>query len=799
MLGGCLILGSCLALGGCLMLLGACSSSSLVSPRERSDFNADWRFHLGDGLQAAQPGFADNDWRVLDLPHDWAIEGDFSQENPSGTGGGALQGGVGWYRKTFSVDKADAGKIFRIEFDGVYMNSEVFINGVSLGVRPYGYISFSYDLTPYLKWDEPNVLAVRVDNAEQPNSRWYSGCGIYRNVWLSKTGPIHVGGWGTYVTTSSVDEKQAVLNLATTLVNESDTNENVTVCSSLQDAEGREVAETRSSGEAEAGKEVVFTQQLTVKQPQLWDIDTPYLYTLVTKVMRNEECMDRYTTPVGIRTFSLDARKGFTLNGRQTKINGVCMHHDLGCLGAAVNTRAIERHLQILKEMGCNGIRCSHNPPAPELLDLCDRMGFIVMDEAFDMWRKKKTAHDYARYFNEWHERDLNDFILRDRNHPSVILWSIGNELAEAKLKDDTGIERAGMLQDFVHQLDPSRLVMLALQPGFEDKFASVTDVLGYNYMEPRLIYDKKKYPERICLISESYPYYSSIREFDSRDYDEKNPWNYVMEHEYICGSFMWTGVDYIGESSGWPSKGWPSAPFDMCMSEKPRGGYFRALWNEKPFLGLYVIDYNLDEDPGKDHWQAPGMVHDWTFPYQDARVMQIQTPSNCDEVMLIDPRGKVYGPRKPRDYINNTIKWNQPYRPGKVVVIGYKDGIEVCRDSIQTSGNKAVRFTLKADREQLKADGQDLSHISLNLYDEQGIPIRIDDRQVKVTVEGNGRLMGIDSGEMRRSERFSSHTLPTYLGRAQIVVQAGRMRGQLKVKVEVEGMASQELVLLVG
>ena len=671
MLGGCLILGSCLALGGCLMLLGACSSSPLVSPRERSDFNADWRFHLGDGLQAAQPGFADNDWRVLDLPHDWAIEGDFSQENPSGTGGGALPGGVGWYRKTFSVDKADAGKIFRIEFDGVYMNSEVFINGVSLGVRPYGYISFSYDLTPYLKWDEPNVLAVRVDNAEQPNSRWYSGCGIYRNVWLSKTGPIHVGGWGTYVTTSSVDEKQAVLNLATTLVNESDTNENVTVCSSLQDAEGREVAETRSSGKAEAGKEVVFTQQLTVKQPQLWDIDTPYLYTLVTKVMRNEECMDRYTTPVGIRTFSFDARKGFTLNGRQTKINGVCMHHDLGCLGAAVNTRAIERQLQILKEMGCNGIRCSHNPPAPELLDLCDRMGFIVMDEAFDMWRKKKTAHDYARYFNEWHERDLNDFILRDRNHPSVILWSIGNELAEAKLKDDTGIERAGMLQDFVHQLDPSRLVMLALQPGFEDKFASVTDVLGYNYMEPRLIYDKKKYPERICLISESYPYYSSIREFDSRDYDEKNPWNYVMEHEYICGSFMWTGVDYIGESSGWPSKGWPSAPFDMCMSEKPRGGYFRALWNEKPFLGLYVIDYNLDEDPGKDHWQAPGMVHDWTFPYQDARVMQIQTPSNCDEVMLIDPRGKVYGPRKPRDYINNTIKWNQPYRPGKVVVIG--------------------------------------------------------------------------------------------------------------------------------
>lgn len=512
-------------------------------------------------------------------------------------------------------------------------------------------------------------------------------------------------------------------------------------------------------------------------------------------IKKGGKTIDKYLTPFGIRSVKFDKDKGFFLNNKHLKLKGMCLHQDAGCLGTAVPDRAYERRLLILKEFGTNAIRCSHNPPSPEFLNYCDSIGFLVIDEAFDKW---KSGY-YEEFFDSSWQQDISDMVIRDRNHPSVILWSIGNELAEAKLKDDTGIERAGMLQDFVHQLDPSRLVMLALQPGFEDKFASVTDVLGYNYMEPRLIYDKKKYPERICLISESYPYYSSIREFDSRDYDEKNPWNYVMEHEYICGSFMWTGVDYIGESSGWPSKGWPSAPFDMCMSEKPRGGYFRALWNEKPFLGLYVIDYNLDEDPGKDHWQAPGMVHDWTFPYQDARVMQIQTPSNCDEVMLIDPRGKVYGPRKPRDYINNTIKWNQPYRPGKVVVIGYKDGIEVCRDSIQTSGNKAVRFTLKADREQLKADGQDLSHISLNLYDEQGIPIRIDDRQVKVTVEGNGRLMGIDSGEMRRSERFSSHTLPTYLGRAQIVVQAGRMRGQLKVKVEVEGMASQELVLLVG
>ena len=786
-----------------LFLLAGCNAPKEVAGDGRSlDFTADWAFRLGDDTAASRPDYNDADWRKLNLPHDWAIEGEFSKDNPSGTGGGALPGGIGWYRKTFTADKADEGKRYRIDFDGAYMNSTVYINGHELGTRPYGYISFSYDLTPYIKWGEENVLAVRVDNAEQPNSRWYSGCGIYRNVWLTKLNPAHVAQWGTYVTAEDVSKNSARLKIRTKLQYDAEAQmTDVVLQSRLVDADGNVVGEAVSEAQLVPLAPAEVEQEINVKNPRLWSIDTPYMYRVesILKDKQTGEALDRYYTPTGIRTFRFDVQKGFILNGEQVKINGVCMHHDQGCLGTAVNTRAIQRQLEILKEMGCNGIRCSHNPPAPELLDLCDRMGFIVMDEAFDMWRKKKTAHDYARYFNEWHERDLNDFILRDRNHPSVILWSIGNELAEAKLKDDTGIERAGMLQDFVHQLDPSRLVMLALQPGFEDKFASVTDVLGYNYMEPRLIYDKKKYPERICLISESYPYYSSIREFDSRDYDEKNPWNYVMEHEYICGSFMWTGVDYIGESSGWPSKGWPSAPFDMCMSEKPRGGYFRALWNEKPFLGLYVIDYNLDEDPGKDHWQAPGMVHDWTFPYQDARVMQIQTPSNCDEVMLIDPRGKVYGPRKPRDYINNTIKWNQPYRPGKVVVIGYKDGIEVCRDSIQTSGNKAVRFTLKADREQLKADGQDLSHISLNLYDEQGIPIRIDDRQVKVTVEGNGRLMGIDSGEMRRSERFSSHILPTYLGRAQIVVQAGRMRGQLKVKVEVEGMASQELVLLVG
>ncbi len=830
MLGGCLILGSCLALGGCLMLLGACSSSPLVSPRERSDFNADWRFHLGDGLQAAQPGFADNDWRVLDLPHDWAIEGDFSQENPSGTGGGALPGGVGWYRKIFSVDKADAGKIFRIEFDGVYMNSEVFINGVSLGVRPYGYISFSYDLTPYLKWDEPNVLAVRVDNAEQPNSRWYSGCGIYRNVWLSKTGPIHVGGWGTYVTTSSVDEKQAVLNLATTLVNESDTNENVTVCSSLQDAEGREVAETRSSGKAEAGKEVVFTQQLTVKQPQLWDIDTPYLYTLVTKVMRNEECMDRYTTPVGIRTFSFNARKGFTLNGRQTKINGVCMHHDLGCLGAAVNTRAIERQLQILKEMGCNGIRCSHNPPAPELLDLCDRMGFIVMDEAFDMWRKKKTAHDYARYFNEWHERDLNDFILRDRNHPSVFMWSIGNEVLEqwSDAKADTlSLEETNLILNFGHSsemlakegeesvnslltkklvsfvkgLDPARPITAGCnEPNSGNHLfrSGVLDVIGYNYHNKDIPNVPANFPDKPFIITESnsalmtrgYYRMPSDRMFIWPERWDKSfadstfacssyenchvPWGntheeslkLVRDNDFISGQYVWTGFDYIGEPTPY---GWPV-----------RSSYFGIV----DLAGFPKDVYYLYQSEWTDkqvlhlfpHWNwTPGQEIDMWCYYNQA-----------DEVELF-VNGKSQGVKR-KDLDNLHVAWRVKFEPGTVKVIARESGKVVAEKEICTAG-KPAEIRLTPDRSILTADGKDLCFVTVEVLDEKGNLCPDADNLVNFTVQGNGFIAGVDNGNPVSMERFKDEKRKAFYGKCLVVIQNDGKPGKAKLTATSEGL----------
>ena len=413
-----------LAVGGYVFTM----SSYAFSGKERAElFVSGWRFHLGNPEgDASRQDFDDGAWRLLDLPHDWSIEGDFSADHPARKEGGALPGGLGWYRKVFEAPREWQGKKVFVDFDGVYMNSEVFVNGNSLGVRPYGYSSFRYDLTPYLKWGERNVLAVKVDNSTQPNSRWYSGSGIYRNVWLTVVEPVHVGHWGTFVTTPEVTGEKAVMEVRTMVKNDGQAGRRVGVVSTLLDARGRMVAGQSGFVDVPAGGCSEASHTLIMTAPELWSTEHPYLYKVRTELKVDGRSVDTYYTVTGVRHFKFDARTGFWLNGKHMKINGVCMHHDLGCLGAAVNVRAIERQLEILKEMGCNGIRCTHNPPTPELLDLCDRMGFVVMDEAFDMWRIHKTAYDYACYFDRWHERDLADLVLRDRNHPCIFMWSVG-------------------------------------------------------------------------------------------------------------------------------------------------------------------------------------------------------------------------------------------------------------------------------------------------------------------------------------------------------------------------------------
>ncbi len=820
--------------GVCCLLLASCAASP-EELREKIDFNDGWRFLLGDEPQAEEVGFADTAWRALDLPHDWAIEGDFSQDNPSGTGGGALPGGIGWYRKTFVPDKADADKKFRIVFDGVYMNSEVFLNGVSLGHRPYGYITFSYDLTPHLKWGEKNVLAVRVDNSEQPNSRWYSGCGIYRNVWLVKTGAVHVAEWGTYATVSEVSDAQADLDIQTRVANESAMPAQVKVHSSLLDAEGLIVASGETDCFVEAGKETEVSQQLKVGNPERWDIDTPYLYTLLTEVVQEGKQVDRYETPVGIRSFSFDAEKGFILNGRPMKINGVCMHHDLGCFGAAVNVRAMERQLEILKEMGCNGIRCSHNPPAPELLDLCDRMGFIVMDEAFDMWRKKKTSHDYARYFDEWYERDLRDFILRDRNHPSIFIWSIGNEVLEqwSDAKADTlSLEEANLilnfghsadmlvkegemsvnsllakrLAEFVKALDPTRPITTGCNepnPANHLFKSGAMDIIGYNYHNANIPDVPKNFPNKPFIITESNsalatrgyyrmpsdkvtvcpdrwdkPYYDPT--FACPAYDNCHvPWGntheetikLIRDNAFISGQYVWTGFDYIGEPTPY---GWPA-----------RSSYFGIV----DLAGFPKDAYYLYQA----EWSDKPVLHlfphwNWT-PGQDIDMWCYY--NNADEVELF-VNGKSQGVKaKTPDCLH--AAWRVKFEPGSVKVVARKEGKVVGEKEIRTAGTPA-QIRLTPDRSNLYADGRDLSFVTVEILDKDGNLCPNADNLVRFQVEGNAFIAGVDNGSPISMERFKDNKRKAFYGKCLVVLQNTGDAGGARLKAVSDGLRDAEV-----
>lgn len=837
------------------LTVGSCTSSEKMTNDRRQDFTADWTFHLGDDSAASRPDYDDTAWRILNLPHDWAIEGEFSRDNPSGTGGGALPGGIGWYRKTFTVDKADEGKRLYIDFDGVYMNSEVFINGHSLGVRPYGYVSFSYDLTPYIKWGGKNVVAVRVDNGEQPNSRWYSGCGIYRNVWLTKLNPVHIAQWGTFITAEDVSKNSARLNIRTKIqydaaaqlqdsVKQADGTyvvfdseivplADVVLQSRLMDAEGNVVGEVASELQVIPTCLNEVEQEIVVKNPNLWSVNTPYIYKvnsiLIDKI--TGKVLDNYCTNTGIRTFRFDAQKGFILNGERLKINGVCMHHDLGCLGAAVNIRAIERQLEILQEMGCNGIRCSHNPPSPELLDLCDRMGFIVMDETFDMWRKRKTAHDYSRYFNEWHERDLTDLILRDRNHPSVFIWSIGNEVLEqwSDAKADTlTLEQANLILNFGHDqsmlakegemsvnslltkkladmvkaLDSTRPVTAGCnEPNPNNHLfrSGVLDLIGFNYHDDWFAGVPEKFPGKPFIVAESVsalmtrgyyrmpsdetvicperwdkPYFDDS--FSCSSYDNCHvPWGnshegtmrHVKNNDFISGQYVWTGFDYLGEPTPY---GWPA-----------RSSYFGIVDLAGFPKDVYYL-YQSEWHPEKKvlhlfpHWN-------WT-PGQDIDMWAYY--NNADEVELF-VNGESQGVRtKGKDDFH--VVWRVKYEPGVVKVVSRKDGKTVLEKEIHTAGEPA-QIRLTADRNEIKSDGRDLSFVTVEVLDKDGNLCPNADNQIMFDVQGAGFIAGVDNGSPVSMEKFKADHRRAFYGKCLAVVQSDGKSGGIKLTATSEGL----------
>ncbi|WP_321335111.1 glycoside hydrolase family 2 TIM barrel-domain containing protein [uncultured Bacteroides sp.] len=816
-------------------LFTACAASGQT--REKVSFDNGWMFHLGDTPEAATLTFDDSQWRKLNLPHDWSIEGSFDEKNPAGCGGGALPGGIGWYRKTFVPNAGMTGKKVFIDFDGVYMNAEVFINGISLGIRPNGYISFRYDLTPYLKAGGKNVLAVRVDNSEQPNSRWYSGSGIYRNVWLTMTDAVHVDLWGTYVTTPVANAETATVSVVTSVKNDSNATVHAEVISVLCNDKGKEVGRNVSVSVAVAPQSVEEVRQaLTLSKPVLWEVENPYLYTLRTKIKVGKKIVDTYETSMGIRSFAFDAQKGFILNSKQVKIKGVCLHHDLGCLGTAFNIRALQRQLQLLKEMGCNGIRCSHNPPAPELLDLCDRMGFIVMDETFDVWRKRKTAYDYSRYFDEWHERDLTDHILRDRNHPSVFMWSIGNEVLEQWMQADADtldIQAANLLlnkkrdskalatdgkelsvnalltqklANRVKALDPTRPVTAANnEPSPDNQLfrSGALDIIGFNYHDTYFKEVPKNFPGKPFLVTEAT---SGLM---TRGY-------YRMPSD---STFIWPtrwDMPFHDDSFSCSS-------YDNC--HVPWGTTHEDTWrlvkNNDFISGMYLwTGFDYLGEPTPYWWPAhssyfglidlAGFPKDIYYMYQsewtDKKVLHVfphwnwkagQTVdvwayyNQADEVELF-VNGKSQGVKsKGKDQYH--VSWRVTYEPGTIKVVSRKAGKVVLTREIHTAGAPA-QLKLTADRTKIAADGRDLSFVTIEVLDKDGNLCPNADNLVRFKVEGAGFIAGVDNGNPVSLESFKAPQRKAFYGKCLVVLQNNGEKGTIELKAIAAGLPEAEV-----
>jgi beta-galactosidase len=772
-----------------ILLLFSVTATYARKGRAVENFDFGWKFHLGDVQDAKDVAFDDAGWRDIQLPHDFSIE-----QEPEVKGGGAsgfFPGGIGWYRKTFAAPDGYAGKKVYICFDGVYHRSDVWLNGQHLGFRPYGFVSFEYDLTPYLVPGGNNVLSVRVDHSNSPSARWYSGSGIYRHVRLKALDPVHVDLWGVSVATPRISPEEGLVQLETTIRNDAKGRRQVKLLTEIFSADGKKVGTATQTIVIDPDSADTFKQDIIVKQPVLWDPDSPVLYTVVTKVKAGPSA-DEVRTNFGFRTLQWDSNKGFFLNGRNMKLKGVNLHHDGGiAVGSAVPERIWHLRLKRLKDIGCNFIRTSHNPPAPEFLDMCDSIGLLVLDEAFDKWKGGK----YKDYYDEWWKADLQSMLQRDRNHPSIILWSVGNEVDEQKTEE--GAERLEMMVDFVHKYEPSRKVTAGMFPTSHEHnthgFADKTDIAGYNYNEPVFAIDRKAYPDRIFLGTENFLYYRGGQGTNVYYDDRKHFWNDVKENDWIVGWTLWAGIDYIGESNRIDLKGWPTGFLNSSSSEKTIAGLFRAFWKDTPELNLAVLDDGLDIDPGSLRWSSPKMIAHWNFPQYGNRLIRVQAFSNCDSVALWVNKTSL-GKRALADYANNTVNWNVPYEKGKLRAVGYKDGKEAVIRELNTAG-EPESISLNSVYPSVKADGQDVALIEVSLKDSVGNIVQHVDRKITYSIEG-GTLLGIDNGDLRIREPHRAGSMSTYFGHCLVVVRAGKTAGDIVISAESEGLPAVSLTV---
>jgi beta-galactosidase len=813
------------------------------SPRQELSADAGWRFSLGDLTGAEASSFADASWREVDLPHDWSIESAPEKDNPSGAGGGYFPAGIGWYRKTFHARADWKGKRVSVEFDGVYRDATVYLNGHNLNTHPYGYTAFTLDLTPDLNFSGPNVLAVRVDNSAQPNSRWYSGSGIYRHVHLVVTEPIHVAHWGVFVATPDATSTSAKVSIHTRVTNESSDAAGVTVETMLLDKTGSKIGSVQSRLSIATDQEGEAAQEIAVAHPALWSPESPILYSAVSTVRKNGKVIDQVTTPFGIRSLAWSAEKGLLLNGKPVKLTGGSVHHDNGPLGAAAFDRAEERKVELLKAAGMNAVRTAHNPPSSEFLDACDRLGILVLDEPFDMWKAHKVKFDYGKDFDGWWKRDVSSMVLRDRNHPSIVIWGIGNEIPE--LEVESGAALGKQLADQMRALDNTRPLTLAF-PGTTTKptaqaVFSQLDITGYNYnILPTYQKDHEQLPSRIMLTTESLP---------SKAFPL---WQVSHDNPYVLGDLTWTAMDYLGESGigawqyGTPQQAkmaegmsgmmsntamidqmftgmangkdvmaemaknnsdpnakammevfmhsfpWHASAcgdLDLTGYRKPQSYYRDILWNGGDRVYATV---RLPEPEGKKiiaiMWATYPTLPIWSWPGQEGKELQVEIYSGAEKVQLF-LNDKLIGEKPTGREQKFKAVFAVPYAPGTLKAVGLRGG-RVVAESVLSTAEEARKLRVTADRTVLQADGEDLSFVTVEAVDAKGQPDLHADKDLQFEISGPGVIAAVGNGDGQDADSYQGNRRKLYQGRALVVIRASRRSGPIQLTVKSSGLS---------
>lgn len=810
----------------------SCSTHKKESPlqtRERVSFNENWLFQKTEDSAATQFDYDDSQWRPVNVPHDYAIEGPFKPEYNPRTGGLPIHGQA-VYRKKFFVDKEKQGSIMSLEFEGIMSNATIYINGKKVYHRPYGYIGYEIDITPYVKFGEENLVAVHMEQ-DVLSARWYTGAGIYRKVWLETKNPIHIAHWGTHIFTPEISSEKATVSVETKINNKNASYKgDYFLHTQIFDENGKEVASNKAEIEWANEKSSTIHQNLSIENPKLWDIDTAYLYTSLSSVLKDEQEIDRYETSFGVRSIEF-SKEGFFINGRQEKIQGVCLHHDLGPLGAAVNLRATERQLQIMKDMGVNAIRTAHNPPSKEQLELCDRMGILVQVEAFDMWAMPKTENDYSNHWDEWHETDLRDMIKRDRNHPSVIMWSIGNEVREQKEKD--GHLVAERLVEICKEEDPNRpttagfnILTTALNNGLGDSI----DLVGANYKPTQYAQVIKNHPNMIVYGSETAStvssrgvYHLPLEKYDKHpslqvnSYDFNSPpWAYPPDIEFMAqdampnniGEFIWTGIDYLGEPTpyggkdnlthgnwdvDWPSRSSYFGAVDLAGFPKDRFYLYQSQWTNKPMVHL-LPHWN---------WEDLGITEIPVFCYTNAEEVElfVNGKSMGKKTKGVD-RTRIpvdfYAWNRQEKFYDSPyrLSWNVPYKPGEIEVVAYIDDKEVARKSIKTAQVPA-QISLEADRNDIHADGEDLSFITVKIEDENGVFHPLADNLVEFIVSGPASIVAVGNGNAASTEPFQANYRKVFNGMCLLVVKSKKgEEGIVTIEATSEGLNGKKITI---